>query len=245
MNCADAVRLLESYVDSELPVEEARAVAAHLVNCVLCSDRLAERQALSKALRRVPYYSAPPELRAKVFDVSRQSSRVHRFAFAATAVMILAAGILPAARLVGTSRATTAITQGVVEDHLRALRASEIVDVRSSDRHTVKPWFLGKLDFAPPVEDLTTDGFPLSGGRLAHIGGRTVAALVYQRRLHPITVFIWPDTDVRTASDGVRTFRGFHVRHWTANGMSFWAVTDANTVDLDELAKALSRRRES
>jgi anti-sigma factor RsiW len=105
----------------------------------------------------------------------------------------------------------------------------------------VKPWFLGKLDYAPPVQDLAAMGFPLDGGRLAKIDGRTVAVLVYQRRLHPITVFVWPEGDAPSAAAGARNLRGFNVRHWTSGGMAFWAVTDANPSDLEELAKALSR----
>jgi anti-sigma factor RsiW len=104
----------------------------------------------------------------------------------------------------------------------------------------VKPWFLGKLDFSPPVDDLSSIGFSLVGGRLDRVAGQPVAALVYQRRLHPINVFIWPAAD-RTAASDTRTIRGFQVRHWIRNGMSFWAVSDLNDAELGELVSVLQR----
>jgi len=104
----------------------------------------------------------------------------------------------------------------------------------------VKPWFLGKLDFSPPVEDLSSVGFSLIGGRLDHVAGQPVAALVYQRRLHPINVYIWPAAD-RTAASDTRSIRGFQVRHWIRNGMSFWAVSDLNDAELGEFVRALQR----
>jgi anti-sigma factor RsiW len=121
---------------------------------------------------------------------------------------------------------------------VRALRDARLFDVRSSDQHTVKPWFLGKLDFSPPVEDLASIGFPLVGGRLDRVRGQPVATLVYQRRLHPISLSIWPATD-DAASDDARTVRGFQVRHWTRNGMAFWAVSDVNDAELDEFVRGL------
>jgi anti-sigma factor RsiW len=136
--------------------------------------------------------------------------------------------------------ATASVADQVVGAHVRALRDAHLFDVRSSDQHTVKPWFLGKLDFSPPVEDLAPVGFPLVGGRLDHVAGRAVAALVYQRRLHPINLYIWPAAD-RTAASDARSIRGFQVRHWIRNGMSFWAVSDLNDAELGEFVRALHR----
>jgi len=133
---------------------------------------------------------------------------------------------------------TDSITDAVVGGHVRALREARLFDVRSSDQHTVKPWFLGKLDFSPPVEDLSSIGFPLVGGRLDRVRGQPVAALVYQRRLHPISLYIWPVAD-GAAAEAARTVRGFQVRHWTRNGMSFWAVSDVNDAELSEFVRAL------
>ena len=114
-----------------------------------------------------------------------------------------------------------------------------LFDVRSSDQHTVKPWFLGKLDFSPPVEDLSANVFLLAGGRLDRVAGQPVAALVYQRQKHTINVFISPEGDDPSTRDLVLTVRGFNLRHWIHNGMSFWAVSDLNSAELGEFTSAL------
>ena len=115
------------------------------------------------------------------------------------------------------------------------------MDVESTDQHTVKPWFDGKLDFAPPVVDLATQGFPLVGGRLDYIGRRDVAALVYQRQKHFINVFLWPEEDNGAKPPEVQTIQGYNVVSWSHNGMNYYAVSDLNTTELHQFADLLSR----
>ena len=133
------------------------------------------------------------------------------------------------------------VAQEVVGSHVRALMGDHLFDVQSTDQHTVKPWFLGKLDFSPPVTDLAQAGFPLTGGRLDYLTGHPVAALVYTRGQHTINVFIWPEGSDAIRSSEARAIRGFHVRHWTRGGMAYWAVSDVNDADLDQFVHALQQ----
>jgi anti-sigma factor RsiW len=117
--------------------------------------------------------------------------------------------------------------------------ASHLMDVASTDQHTVKPWFNGKLDFSPPVTDLAASGYPLIGGRLDYLRGRAVAALVYQRRKHFINVFTWPDEGVADSEASPRTHQGYHVVHETHGGMAYWIVSDLNPEELSAFARML------
>jgi len=132
------------------------------------------------------------------------------------------------------------IEREVVSSHIRSLMANHLTDVASTDQHTVKPWFNGKLDFSPPVSDLATSGYPLIGGRLDYLRGRPVAALVYQRRKHLINVFAWPDEGVADAETPPRTQQGYHIIHETHGGMAYWIVSDLNSDELSSFGKLLA-----
>ena len=239
MSCELVERDLDAYLDRELDAEASAAVREHVRTCPACRRELAQRETLSRLVRGAPYYSAPDRLRARVLGQSIRSNSVRRvLTWAAAAVLVLSVGAGMTLWRPASNRGD-AIADEVVNSHVRSLMANHLFDVHSTDLHTVKPWFLGKLDFSPPVVDLASNGFPLVGGRLDYVGGRPVAALVYQRQNHTINVFISPQGDDPSTRDLVLTVRGFNLRHWIHNGMSFWAVSDLNSAELGEFTSAL------
>jgi anti-sigma factor RsiW len=243
--CLEAGRVLDAYIDNELELADAADLQAHLAVCAGCRELVADREALGRLVRHLPYYPASDQLRAKIARIhTRPRFNPSLLTWAAVLALAVSLGgsivVVRLARARHVAETTASVADEVVSDHIRALRDAHLFDVRSSDQHTVKPWFLGKLDFSPPVEDLSPVGFPLVGGRLDRVAGQPVAALVYQRRLHPINLYIWPAAD-RTAASDARSIRGFQVRHWIRNGMSFWAVSDLNDAELGEFVRALHR----
>jgi anti-sigma factor RsiW len=239
MRCDEAKPLLDAYLDRELEGADAARVAGHLETCGSCRRHLEERAALSRLLQRLPYHDAPTRLVTTVGGTRASVIRRHymrSWAAVAAAVVVFVSGAF-GVQTWQTARATSALADVIVARHVDVLASQRLIDVPSSDQHTVKPWFQGKLDFSPPVPDLSPAGFALAGGRVDRIGERPVAALVYKRRLHVINVFIWPAPD-RTRARDARTIRGFHERHWTRGGMSIWAVSDVNDEDLDQFVRA-------
>jgi anti-sigma factor RsiW len=233
--------MLSAYVDGELP--EASSLEAHLATCAACAARLAQYRSFGDALRQQAE-PAPAVLRERVAaalaaaDVTVASPWVRRrrpvwLWGAAVAAAVIVAVIWP--------RSTdNAVAREVLDSHIRSLAGDEahLMDVASTDQHTVKPWFTGKLDFAPTVVDFSADGFPLLGGRVDYVAGRRAAALVYGRRQHRINLYEWPASSGPSEVAPAGELRlGYSMLHWSHAGMVYWAVSDVNAADLAQLAR--------
>jgi anti-sigma factor RsiW len=232
--CADRDYLLHALLDDELDAANAAACEAHLKSCAGCAAEYERLRALREMLADPALRHAAPEgLRARIEGAlpteAAPPAPPSRFAWAA-----LGAGLSAAASvaLVLTTHqpAAPGIEQQIVASHVRSLLASHLVDVVTSDQHVVKPWFNGRVDFAPPTPDLKAQGFPLAGGRLDYIGGRVVPAIVYRRRLHTINLFAWPGSAPRTPA--IAQYEGYNLRHWQQGGLDLWAVSDVSQGDL-------------
>jgi anti-sigma factor RsiW len=235
--------LLHAYVDGELDLANARETERHLKTCADCRGTERAIRELHAALSSdTAAYRAPAHLRRNVRAALRREAKSTRQTLSPW--FIFATGAALAAVLIGAvlfqtthgARSNTIVDQ-VVANHVRSLLAAHLVDVVSSDQHTVKPWFDGKIDFAPEVRDLSAHGFPLVGGRLDYLDGNTVVALVYQRNKHPINLFITPAPTSPSTSPTVATRRGYNVFSWANNGMKYWAVSDVNQTELPEFAE--------
>lgn len=247
MNHDEIRELLHAYGDGELDLVSSREVEHHLRDCDEC--RLMHQQilALREALTNSePAYRAPARLRRDIRAALRQEARSEgkqvafwpSLAIGAACVALVLGFIL--FQTVRGSHGNTIVDQ-VVANHVRSLLATHLVDVASSDQHTVKPWFDGKIDFAPDVHDFSMSGFPLVGGRLDYLDGKTAVALVYQRNQHPINVFILPAPGASETSPASSTYRGYHVFSWTEREMKHWAVSDLNETELRQLVSLLER----
>jgi mycothiol system anti-sigma-R factor len=253
VSCELPRTMIHGYLDGELDAVRAAEFERHLEQCPECVTALESQESLRSSLQRAELYEkAPAELRQKVlsslrpaagpipFVAPRRRAAVAQWlAIAAVLLLLLYSGwrLFPG---LGQKNNQTALAAQIVDAHLRSLEPGHLTDVISTDQHTVKPWFDGKLDFAPPVQDFAADGFPLTGGRLDVVGGRTVAALVYGRRKHFVNVFIWPSNNPDAPpSSGAQ--QGYHWITWQKNGMAYWAVSDTAAADLDELQRLLSR----
>lgn len=242
MNCRECNPLIGAYHDGELDAVNSIDVERHLKSCPVCANALARVDAVHNAFQNPALsYSAPFELRQKVAAISQKVNRtgsrsrgfvwsLPSFSFGAIAGMV---AVLICAVVI--SLPVRSPNDEVVAAHVRSLMAEHLTDVASTDSHTVKPWFAGKVDFSAPVKDFADRGFPLVGGRLDYIRGRPVMALVYKRNRHVVNVFISPLQDAKARATQVKVERGFTVATKKSNGLEFSAVSDLNQTELSQL----------
>lgn len=244
--CPDKTAMLHAYFDGELDAANTQAFEDHLKTCPGCAQALSGLQGLRDELATSNLRSRAPEslrrsvdamLEAETPKPVRRGSAILPWGlsagFAAMAATFAMITVLPSAGALETQ---------LVADHVRSTLGTRLVDVETSDRHTVKPWFNGKVDFAPPVVDLADAGFPLVGGRLDYLDGHRVAALVYRRNRHVINLFVWPqDQTVRRPALG-DAHAGYAVVHWTEAGLQFWAVSDVDPRDLRTFGAVFAAR---
>jgi anti-sigma factor RsiW len=238
MTCDEAEILLHALIDGELDAGHAREVEEHIASCPRCAAQLHAYREMSKAVAGADLrYAAPLGLRRRIEASLPQTKMPNRrsvlrgFAMGSAASAIAATGLVA---IILRSDDEARIQSEVVSAHLRSLQAGHLTDVLSTDQHTVKPWFNGKIDVAPPVIDLTAQGFTLIGGRLDYVDTRPIGAIVYKRRSHVINLFVAQTASTERRAAKTETLQGFNIRHWSERGLNYWAVSD---IAKDELAE--------
>ena len=243
MTCAETEILLHALLDGELDAGHARDVETHLERCPRCAAQFRAyremQQAMSAAQLR---YTAPMSLRRRIEMTlpsapRRASSRrsvLKGFVMGTALSTALAASLFIA--VIRTDQDQRVLAD-VTSAHVRSLQGDHLTDVQTSDQHTVKPWFNGKIDIAPPVVDLTAQGFTLLGGRLDYIDGKAVASIVYRRRTHVINLFVAQGAASEGHGARLETMQGFNIRRWSAQGLEFFAISDINAEELQEFVE--------
>ncbi len=238
MTCDEAEVLLHALIDDELDAGHARDVETHAAQCARCAGRLAAYRDLRQALHGGNLrHSAPASLRLSIdraVPSPAMTSRRTLLKGFALGGLVSAAAAASVTLVVVREDRDQRILGEAISAHLRSLQADHLTDVLSTDQHTVKPWFNGRIDLAPPVIDLTAQGFTLVGGRLDFIDGKSVAAIVYRRRVHVINLFVAQRMGPGLPVPKVETVQGFNIRRWTEQGLNLLAVSDLNSDELEE-----------
>ena len=251
MNCNRSSTILHGFLDNELDVLSAADFERHLEQCPKCVSALETLESIRSSLNVAQLYEkAPAELRKKILARIDSPRSVTVFpkrtavwqwlAVAAALILVTYIGLrVVSPHRADTDKYETVLAAEIIDAHLRSLQPGHLIDVVSTDQHTVKPWFDGKLDFSPPVQDFADQGFPLQGGRVDVVHGRSVAALVYGRRKHFINVFIWPNNEKDSAPRS-GSQQGYQWTEWRKDGMEFCAVSDAAPSALEQLRSLLT-----
>jgi anti-sigma factor RsiW len=254
MNCAELEVMLHALIDGELDAGHARDVEAHAAVCSACGEKLAAFRAMHQAMSSAALKeTAPAHLRsrieaalpapaAQVIPMQRFLKPTRRSFFGGFAVGSALSAAVAASLVLAVVRNNQeqTIADEVVSAHIRSLQAGHLMDVATSDQHTVKPWFNGRVDVAPPVVDLTAESFTLLGGRLDYVDSEPVAAIVYQRRKHVINLFVAQHLGARHARPVADSIQGYNIRRWSQDGLDLWAVSDLVGDELDEFVQKVS-----
>ncbi len=240
MNCEEARQSLDAYVDGELEFSRQLAMETHIAECASCKNA-AERIANCSFLVRtnMPAYKAPPELKSKVCATLRKEDKPifkwltdHGRQIAYAAALVILSCALAWAWFSASPGKEEGLIAEAISNHSRSLMVSHLVDCASGDQHTVRPWFNGKLDYSPPVPDLTRAGYTLVGGRVDILERRPVAAIVYQHEKHVINLFVWPATDRKIDMD-VQSERGYHFCGWNQARLNFFCISEISAAELE------------
>ena len=240
--CADQELLLGGLIDGELDAAHTAMVEAHVARCEGCRDELGRLEALRVLISLEGVRQAAPDaLRTRLSGLpelapqAANENRIPRWIAPGLAGAV-AASLALVTFLPTTNRSV--VEQQLVSSHVRSLQPGHLTDVQTTSQHIVKPWFNGRIDFAPPVPELAAAGFPLAGGRLDSINGKTAAAIVYRRRLHTVNLFVWRDGGAR---DRVAVEDGFAINEWTSGGLRFAAVSDLGPAELEQFHQEFQR----
>ena len=238
MTCDEAEVMLHALIDDELDAGHAREVETHAAGCARCAAQLASYRDLRQALRGGNLrHMAPASLRRSIDRAVPSPAATDRRTllkgFALGGLLSAAAAASVMLVVVREDRDQRILSEAI-SAHLRSLQADHLTDVLSTDQHTVKPWFNGRIDLAPPVIDLAGQGFTLIGGRLDFIDGKSVAVIVYRRRVHVINLFVTQGVGMSLPGPKMETVQGFNIRRWTDQGLNMLAVSDINREELDE-----------
>jgi len=248
MICKEAQVFMDGYLDRELDLVRSIDLERHLHDCPACAavhqSRMAVRAAMGAGSLR---YAAGENLQKKVRlavagqnrEERRQEPKKQRWFHIPWPALAASAAAVAVLTVLWLRPPASAVENEVVASHIRSLMANHLMDVPSTDQHTVKPWFAGKLDFAPPVKDLSSAGFPLIGGRLDYIDGRAAAAVVYQRNKHVINVLVWPAAGDNNDRLRASARQGYNVVETVRNGMQYWVISDLNPAELRQFAELL------
>jgi anti-sigma factor RsiW len=272
MNCEEATKLMDGYLDGELDPITSQTIEQHLRGCGRCDQAYKMHGSLIRAIgNATPYFNAPAELRERIRSSLREETAgqpmrngvpraqvlLHKkqsesrsilseiswnwlgLAAAIILAAIIAFNVVPRSQRAGPDQF---LATQLIASHVRSLMANHLTDVASSDQHTVKPWLDEKLDFAPAVVDLASDGFPLVGGRLDYLDNRPVAALIYHRRKHFVNLFVWPAESGSIKTSKKMTRQGYQLVHWVDSDFNYWAVSDINENELQAFKQLFEKQ---